>query len=47
MFEPTLEKLLNIEQIFFLKNSYKSKLNITWEFGHGLGIPRKPSMSRI
>ncbi len=27
---------------FFLKKSYKSKLNITWEFGHGLGIPRKP-----
>ncbi len=49
MFQPTLEKLLNIEPFFkkILKKSYKSKLNITWEFGHGLGIPVKPTMSRI
>jgi hypothetical protein len=35
-----LEKLLNIEQ-FFHQKSFKSKLKITEEFGHTLGIGEK------
>jgi hypothetical protein len=46
MFQPMVEKLLSIEQIF-TKNSFKSKLKIVKEFGCALSIFQKPSMSRI
>jgi hypothetical protein len=42
-----VKKLLNIEQIFFLKNGFKSKLKIIGEFGHILGIIGKPWVRRI
>ncbi len=45
MFQPTVEKLLTIEQLF-IKISCKSKLKFVVEFGHDLGIVRKPFMSR-
>ncbi len=37
MFHVTMEKLLNIEQVYPL-HSFKSKLKIIGEFGHLLGI---------
>jgi len=37
MFHGTMEKLLNIEQVYPL-NSFKSKLKIIGQFGHLLGI---------
>jgi hypothetical protein len=46
MFQPKVEKLLNIEY-FFIDNSFKSKLKTIGEFGHTFGIFWKPSVSRI
>jgi hypothetical protein len=46
MFQPTMKKLLNIEQ-FFIKNSLKSWQKIVGEFGHTLGIVGKCSKNRI
>jgi hypothetical protein len=42
MFWPTMQKLLNIEQIFFTTFLFKSKLKIIGECGHSFGIVGKP-----
>jgi hypothetical protein len=43
MFHVTMEKLLNIEQVYPL-NSFKSKLKIIGQFGHLLGIVENPRL---
>jgi hypothetical protein len=46
MFQPTVKKLLNIENKF-TEILFKSKLKIIREFGCVVGIVGKPSVSRI
>ncbi len=46
MFQPMVEKLLNIEQ-FLIEYYCKSKLKIIGEFWHALGIIGKPLMTKI
>ncbi len=43
MFHVTMEKLLNIEQVYPL-NSFKSKLKTIGQFGHLLGIVENPRL---
>jgi hypothetical protein len=42
MFHVTMEKLLDIEQVYPL-NSFKSKLKIIGEFGHLLCVVGNPN----
>jgi hypothetical protein len=47
MFQITMEKLWNVEQFFFIKNSSKSKFKIIKKVGCAFGIVGKPLVSRI
>jgi hypothetical protein len=47
MFQPIVEKLLNIEEKKFIENSFKSKLKIIEEVGCTLGLVGKPLVDKI